>query len=282
MVMAVRRQLTIRDVTAGGDTVIGWCPLPAGARITKVWMDVDLAGASTPFPDAVAYQMHAYVLPCLDPDTLPATPDDMWDKQVPKDAVVGTSMLDLDTGAADTGLVNEYEELQFDDMLGQSTAPDEVFKRNRIITVGSDLSAVLSATTFLPVDRFKVQMSGKKFQTVDVPSVLLFAVGSPNANALDSAWTGADAWMPDSDGQWALLGMPEVMLELAVQRGVGLVTPGTGTIAHDDALETLARFLEQTYFFAAGDIQATNWRSTARFTYMVSLPGRPKFRMTSE
>ncbi len=269
-----RKQLVVRDLAAAeGDEVFAWCPLPAGSTLLGAWLDVFMTATSDLALDQQwQYGIHGNMLPVLDPDTLPSSPDDMWDKQVPKADPIGTDMGDLDTAVADTTIATAWEHYNINELTGQTTAPEEFFKRYRLINPASSKSIVTALNAYRAMDAFRTRIRGKLH--VKVPSIAMLAVSMYPSQSAEAGWTGVDSFMPDSKAKWNLLGMPERSLDKALMYALGLETEGTGTMSSDEALQELFKWTEQVYM-EVGSIIATTSRLVAKVTWQVAFP-RPR------
>ena len=116
-----------RSIPLQKDRVVAAFPLPAGARLHKLWLSQSVIARSMSYIHAVLYGVDGFILPMLDPDT-PITPDTMWNAQVPKDDAVGSDVIDLDTlpAGGDADPVFEPGDPSISDLLQMTTSPTEV------------------------------------------------------------------------------------------------------------------------------------------------------------
>ncbi len=269
-----RKQLVVRDLAAGeSDEIFAWCPLPGGATLLHAWVTFFLTTTSDlTFAQGWQYGMHGNILPVLDPDTLPSSPDDMWDKQVPKADPIGTAMGDLDTGSADTTIPTHWEHYNLQDWMGQSTAPEEIFKRYKILTAASPASLVINTTTYRAMEQGKFELS--KPRKVRVPSIAMLALSGYPSQAAEAGWTGVDAFMPDTQVGWNMLKDPGYVLKKAMLYAQGLESEGTGTMSSDEALAEILQWTEQVYNEGANSLEQAACRIIAKITWKVNF-GRP-------
>ncbi len=267
-----RKQLVIRDLAAGeNDEVFAWCALPGGATLLRAWVSYFLATTTDLLmTQGWQYGMHGNILPVLDPDTLPSSPDDMWDKQVPKADPIGTTMGDLDTGSADTTIPSHWEHYNINNLMGQTTAPEQIFKRHKILTMASPGSVATTATQYRAMESNSFGL--RKARKVRVPSIALLALSSYPTQGAEAGWSGVDAFMPDTKVGWNMLANPKFIMQKAMLYAQGLESEGTGTMSSDEALAEMLQWAEQVYNEAAGSIEQAASRIIAKVTWKVKFP----------
>lgn len=266
------------SITQAGatDGVLFALPLPAGAKVNNVWMEVHIIGAGFQgFETISLYGMHGYVLPVLDPDA-GTTPDAIWDAQVPKDAPMAADALDLDTAAADTRAVLELGDVSIAKLVGITTAPHRVFSRETMISLANKPTGYdRTGNNFVPTDIFRARV--KSNVSVEVPSYYLIGLSSPDTLASASAWP-----VINTDGEWAHLQYMEYALQQAWMSLVGLTETGAES-PYEDAMNLIANYMEVFHEATAGDFAAITWNALGKATFDVTLPGSAdKIQLTAQ
>ncbi len=271
MTRIMARRTTTLDIAANSDSVIMGVPIPPGGRLNNVWGEMSVIGPSdVTVHDALAYMVGGYVLPVLDPDEV-ITYDVIWDEQIPKDQVLATGGFDSDTQTADVDPVNEYGEINAEQLVDfEASDVTEFFHRTKILTIANSLSGITQLTggtpLWLPSDHFKLN-SGKRI-TCPTPMVALIGVSAPN---WDRVTTSPDN--TPTEREWGWLKYVDMTIEQAFVSLLSITEAGAET-PWDDAITFLANMVEAVvYEDTAGDFVSAAWRVIAHATFDISVPG---------
>lgn len=269
----ISKRLLQAIVAPGTDKIIAAFPIPSECTLNSVFIDVQLVRNlfAVEAQHAVAYGITGYVLPILDPDGAP-TYDAIWDAQVPKDVAAGAGSFDLDTAAADATPEFEWGEPDLTEIMGQGSAPLEVFKRRKLITLaGGSVMSDFTANDWLPTDKFTARI--RKPVRVSVPSAFVLGLSSPS---LDVTTTTVLTY--PTEVQLTQMKYLEVTLEQAWMSLVGLTEAGAET-PYEEARTFLAQLLEATVVEeTAAYFLASSWNVMCRSTGDITVPGRKRFK----
>ncbi len=256
------------------DFVIGWCPLPAGSTLNAIHMEVQARATTVGGPNSsTPFGMTGYILAIPDPDDPEVNPNTLWDKVVPKVQELDSSMLDLDTGSADTDGVIGFTEIDLAGIIDVG-GPKRIYEHKQVSTnvSPSSIMDVVSGQYFPAM--YKKGWIRRSYR-VAVPSVVLFAVTSVELpDDLDSFTGVMQEWAPDTAKNWVHLGRMRNTLEKALDYAMG----DAGEIAN---LESVVRFLKQAYMQVDDQVASKAWYVTSQFTYDVTFPDDPTFNNIS-
>lgn len=278
MLRLIRRHLGQYLIESGSDSVIAGVEIPPGGSLNAVHLQVSL-NASSVFTSgnlAAMYGITGYVIPILDPDSAP-TYDAVWDAQVPKDVDEGVNAFDLDTTAADLSPEFEWGEMDITSIIQMSSAPVEVFRRRKLLTVAESMGAMDVATfDWLPIDKFTTTL--KRNVRVNVPSVMLLGFSSPS---LDD--TTATLRTVLSESEWARYMYLGLVVDQSLNQLIGLVEAGAET-PYAESAALVAKLLEPPAYEETADaFTSPSWQVWCKATFDVSVPGyRSKAALTSE
>ncbi len=255
----------IGGVVQNTDKVLFALPLPPHSKLNNVNLDIRVIGTVLSYLDVAGWAVHGYVLPVLDPDS-GITPDAMWDAQIPKDQAATADSLDLDTQTADTEPVVDIGDISVEQIVGMTTAPLQVFSRERFITYADDPSGYdRTAQDFIPTARFRAKI--RRNIRVDVPSYFLIGFSSLNMGNTTVGWP-----VINTDGEWTQLAYMQETLHQAWLALVGLVATGTQE-ASTEAMQLIAPFLEVAQEDVASIFEPLTWRVIGKATYDITLKG---------
>ncbi len=234
----VTRKGSHRLVASGADQVTVGLSIPSESRLTQVWLEQHVIYvADSPVANLVMYGFTGHILPTLDPDT-ETDWDTIWDNQVPKDASFAASAFDHDTAGADATAEFEPGLADPSAVMGMSTAPNEVFRRRKRLSVANRQFAFKDATpdTFLPTDFWTATIN--KTHNIPVDSTLLF--GFSNPDLLSTSATVPDAL---SLVNLTFLRYVDMTLRMAFMELLGAIEAGAET-PWTEAAAGIQRFLE--------------------------------------
>lgn len=266
MIRTFPRQWVQRVIAPAADQVIAAYPIPAGATLNNMWMDIHvLATAAIARTSASMYGIHGYILPVLDPDS-GITPDAMWDTQIPKDAPLTSDSIDVDTVDAVTAPLFEIGETNAESLIEVGVAPHQVFSREEMITFAVNKGGwEHTADDYLPTAHFKAKIS--KSYHAQVPSFLLLAVSNPDTLASAVAYP-----VLNSSAEWAQLKYLGLTLELAMIDLIGLTESGAES-PYEDSLARLSDYLELVFEETAAAFTNPTWRVFCKSSADITVPG---------
>lgn len=259
-------QASQKAVAAATDEIVAAVPMPADSVLNKIWVRQSVIGLAQSVLMAALYGVDAYVIPVLDPDTA-QDPDDMWDKQVPKDDAVGSDVLDLDTGTADTTPVFEPGDPSISRLLDMTTAPRRVLKRRRMLTFADRAAGFEVGTpdTFIPAETWRTVARPRT--RIRVPSWLLLGVSSPGTLLTVTAF---DQVANEKD--WAMMQFLPHTLENMMIQLVGLTEAGAEK-PYEDAATLVSVWLQQFVEETAGSFVAQTWTVFTELTASLTING---------
>lgn len=252
---------------ANTDKVLFAQPLPTGAVLNNVWLNISLiSDALIGRKVASMYGMHAYVIPLLDPDS-GILPDVMWDNQVPKDKALSEDMLDLDqVDTTDTTPIVEPGIINVEGMLNVQEQPEMVFSREKIVTWADQKGGYdRTADDYAPTDKVVAKLN--RAIHVKYPSYFMLAISSPVTTFTSTAWK-----IMNEDSEWTQLQYMEYTLEDAWKAIVGL-TEAADDDPYVDAMENIGEYLEVFHEETAGAWNQTTWRVFGKASFDITLPG---------
>jgi len=271
-----RRSIVGRDVPAGEDMVLGFCPIPAGGRLVRTWGRLHMIGPEgLDFVSVAGFGFSGQVLPILDPDTTMFV-DNVWDQIVTKavDPTVAAATVgaEFDWDDNDTRPELEPGELDIHRVLGLFRDPQEFLDprfelvswasgRQGGFNVGSNPDAYIPSV-------FKTFRSNRAIE-VDVPSYAMVGVSSPSMD--DSVTTETTISSP---GEWAILENIDSALEDLWKIQTGLIESGAESPYAEitTLLEDLIAppmFTESTSYFVG-----VTWKAVLECTWEIELQGR--------
>lgn len=256
-------------IASGEDEVIAVFPIPANAILKNVWIDfgIVMSGRITTIQCGL-YSLYGYIIPLKDPDTasLSAT---LWDTMVPKDTAVGASVMDMDTTDVDPDPVVELGDINVAQILGMSSAPTRVFRRQKLVHFPKSPTAYnITATDFQPVDGFTTVI--KRDYRVEVPSLLMFGVGAP-----DTLATNMNHFEPQTTGEWAQLSWFDMTLEQMAMQAVGLTEAATDA-PYEEAAALVGNYLEWAHEKTPHSFAPAGWTAFTNMSAEIMLPGKPR------
>lgn len=254
--MFARRMSQVR-AGPGNDTVMFGVSLPSDTVVHDIRVKVqvmDIAFKAQLI--AAVYAVEGWILPVLDPDAA-ASHDTIWDALVPKDT--DTDTLDLDTGASDTSPFSEPGEADFTTIMDVGLRPQRLYHRQRLLSMATRGVVVTRdpSTPFdfewVPMDSFVVHI-GRRLR-VRQPSVLIFAVGSPD---MDDTNITPETVL--AEAQWVQMKYIRHVLDRALLHQMGVVESGAET-PWEEASALLRVILEPNPLEQnAGMFGATTWQ----------------------
>lgn len=277
MIKTYPKRFNHQSVVAGSDEVVLYMPIPGGSVFRNLWVACKLTGGSTTQSHEVFYAMHGYVVPMVDISAV-VTPDQMWDNQIPKESLMGSDIVDFDPTTGDTAPVFELGDISAEKLIGQTSAPERVFRRVRPLGLVDCLGTFDKAgSSYLPYDGFRTQVSLN--MRVEVPSVFLLGLSSPDT--LNTVIPG-NSWFPNDEEEWTQLRYLEVVLEQAWMQMSGLTETGAET-PWEDAATMLGFYMEQAIEDVAGNFAATTWNCFTNASFEIDLQGRrTNFSLTAQ
>lgn len=226
--MYARRRNQI-DTAAGQDDVLFGISVPGESVVNNIRCDVHLVGKNSfTQGESAWYGVEGWILPIMDPDTT-ANYNVTWDRLVPKDT---DGNMDLDTGAQDQSSFFEPGESDWSQLLDIGLRPRRVYQRLRLLSYATAPKphTESDAVKWTPTDAFRVQVARRLY--VKQPSVLLFAVGSPN---VDDVTTTQEQHLEEDE--WGRVAYAEHMVEQAQMDLLGLTDGGTSIASATDLIQ---------------------------------------------
>lgn len=272
-VLIHRTTLVERSTAADTDECIGWCAIPSGGVFRGATLRGSVMGVeSTSTLGAIVYGLSGYVLPVLDPDTIQATPDLLWDLQVPKDSAILENTLDYDnlTTAVTTPDVTPGE-IDLEQLVDSGNRPVQLFKTERMVTFAQSPTGFIAGTpdAYFPTDLFAFRV--KRQVRVRGPSVVLFALSAPTPG-VPSIFTGdTSSWAPRTNDEWYMLRF----IGDALERGA-VFLHGASTTEDEPweaSMELAGRMMEQTFEDTTGAFLAGTKQSFTKINYTIEVPG---------
>lgn len=285
-----RKQLTVKNHTiiadqatdeVSKDTVLGWCPMPAGSTLLGIWMNIQAVSSTDLAADqATPISLNGFMVPYTDPDSAIADPDQLWDVVVPKVQERDASMVDLDlVTTADTEAAEGYTEIRFDKMMDLQ-GPVELYRDQKIITIQSPGSFIPGGAS-TAVYRAAFTRRGKIEKNVNtpVPAVAMIALGTVELPDDLNLYTGAlTQWAPLNEEDWMRLTWPQLALRNAFEVAA-LAEADAGEPAA--ALDQFTRWLKYTQMDLDDYIESRAWIIISQFTFDVLFPEEPDFSQVS-
>lgn len=267
------RQLLQRKVPVDQDETIGFVPLPTGAKLNNIWMDVSVMSDSVKsYKNPLFYGISGQVLEIQDPDTAD-TLNDIWDQQVSKDTSRQGATLDLDLNTATGGseipiavAQPEYEPGYFnlEEVLQTDNRGNiEVFKRRKMLTFAKNPTGFnAAASTWIPTDHFQTHLRGGP--RVEAMSYLIFGFSNP---AMDNRATAEPVTISELD--WFILQFLDMFLQEMVKDLVGLTTGAGG-----QSVSAITDFLEYASIEPDDDLLGSaTFQVISKMTFDVTMPG---------
>ena len=277
--MRIFRKTTMeRTIPNGQDEVVGHVAIPAGGKLNNVWGEVSIHGGAVSYNHSVSYAFRGYLCELGDWDQA-NTVDALWDALVPKDVdisgVAGTEQLDMERRDTDIAPIGQIGKVQLESLLNIPGPAEKVFTGDGIMTLAKS-AGVHDGTglNYIPTTYIPVRI--KKRYAVRSHSYLMFGVSK-----LDIPGQTSTIPVVIDDHEWFMLMYLEYVLEQAWPQIVGLTELGA-----ESPFSDLAAFLEElvepeAVYETAGYNNSTALVAVAKFTYDISVPGRPKFNQIS-
>jgi len=266
------KQIIQKEVEDNTDRVVGFVPLPTGAKLNNCWIDMRIIGdASRAVKEAGFYGVKGMVIAVDDPDAI-ITLDTLWDNQVSKDLSTSGSpgTVDLDETSSSTEPEWEPGFVDLEELMGTGNvgANLEIFRREKMITFAeSPVGYNASNGTYIPVDFFRTHIKGGP--RVDAMSMALLGFSSP---AMDNRDTN-EATLP-GEQQWFVYQFLDTYLEDMFKALVGINPSGASYLA---TATTVMEFLEHATFEPDDDQLVSNhWQVYSKVTWDVTMPGMEK------
>lgn len=266
MIRMFPRRRSQVSVPVGEDKVLFGVSLPSESRLNGLTAEVHIGAANVIAATvALMYGIEGYILPVLDPDS-GATLDTLWDTLVPKDDDVDT--IDLDTAGSDTQSMFEPGESSMAEVMNVGLQPERIYSRQALRTFanGALRQEEGGVLEWALADVLKLRISKNYF--IEQPSVVLFAVGSPDL--LDT-----DINVPTilAENEWPRVKFMETVLEQALMKLMGLVE-STAETPWEEAAALLRKFLEpDVHEIGAGSWGASVLNVFSNATFDVSVVG---------
>ena len=254
-----------RDITQASDEVIAAYPLPAGTRVNNLWLNIHIVSGQVSFNSVAFYAIHGYIVPVPDPDNN-LSPDDLWDRMIPKDEPSGSDVLDLDSSTADTAPVFELGDMNLTKLMGMSMAPQKLFTRQTMLSGASgvvDQDRSAGNCRFVDVVRAQV----KSNYEVEIPSYLLIGFSSPDTLATSTGFP-----VINTDAEWSQLQYLEYTLEDTLKHLTGLTEAGAET-PYEDAMTMLQQIMEVVFEESAGRMAPVQYQVGATSSIDMSVQG---------
>lgn len=257
MLRMFARRMSHVLVSGNADQVLFGVSLPSESLVHDVRVKVKMVGTSKTREqfNCLMYGVEGWILPVHDPDS-GSTYEALWDSLVPKDSAVET--LDLDTGAADVTPFYEPGEVDLSDLFDVGLRPERLYHRHKMLTIGNGAVFMYqdNQTPFnllwVAGDEFVIQI--RRRLAVRKPSVLVFAMASPNLNATTAV---VDAIL--GEAEWGQVKYMSHILERAMLHVLGVVESGAET-PWEEATALLVKQLDpDLYEETAGRFQSENF-----------------------
>lgn len=196
-----------RAPSGGADSCFAWAAIPQGGRFLGATVVGTVMGSeSTSTLGAMVFGLSGYAVPVLDPDTIQASPDAMWDLQVPKDEDVAEDALDFDYRTTSDSTPNmTIGEPNLNIMIGAQVGAKKLFRMERVVTFADSPTGFIAGTPDAYFPTAQVSFRVKVHVSADVPTMVLFAHSAPTPG-IGSIFTGNLAsWAPRTADEWLKL-----------------------------------------------------------------------------
>ncbi len=252
----------------GKDIVISAWAVPGDSTINNIWLNCHTVGLAQNIFEPMLFGIDGYILPLEDPDSIP-TPDQLWDRMVPKESTTGTYDIDTATGQGDVSAF-ELDDLNYSELLdglGEVWQSHFLEYRKQVTFASSPTGYDHAAQTYSPTHVYSKHV--KANMHVRVPSWVLIGYSTPDtASATRTAWSA-----PSNEEGWYFLKYIEEAMRYAIPALLGLTSEGTGTHPFDEALTGLEDFLVQVIEDTAGRWDNITARLTVQSRMDVTVPG---------
>ncbi len=261
----ISRRIFQRNVTAGGDSVMGGVWLPGGTVVNSVRGRISLSASTERLlAQAVGYGIEGWILPVSDPDSV-ATMEAMWDALVPKDTML--SALDLDTAAADANPFYEPGATVWEKILDVGLRPRRIFHRHEIMTVSTNAMFIRQdvETPFTEhwFPKAVVNVDLNLRMRVNGPSLIVFACAAPDFAETNSTTPIAGLTEPE----WLQIKFIDHVVERAMMSLLGLTEAGA-TTPWAEAVALLRTHLDPQILEAdAGAFQGASWFTVGELVF---------------
>ena len=252
------RRIFFTSVVNGADGVVFGVWLPARTRVHGISGFIGLEGATV--QTSLTYNMagiEGWVLPISDPDQSDSMAI-IWDKLVPKDT--GANTMDLDSATADGAPFYEPGETIWEGFFPIGANPKRLFYRELMFGIGYNSVLVNQdpetpfGMQFIPGIRQKI---GTKPFSVSEPSLLVFAVASPDTTQTSSS----AAILALAEEKWGQLQYIDHVMERAMLSLLGLTEAGAET-PWNEATLLLRDYIDPVvYETVAGALAPLTWRT---------------------
>lgn len=271
----ISRQIIQKAVAANTDRVVGFLPMPDGAKLNNAWIDMHVvASAGWSYKYVFHYGVQGMVIQVLNPDST-MTWEAVWDEQASKDSEYGHSTAfdsaDMDTELTPSEIEYEPGLVDVNEMIGVDQSQNvELFKRRKTISFASSPIGwdPASGGTYVPVDHWQTRLKGGP--TARGASVAIIGFTSP---AMDVKNTVAATETMPSENEWLIFQFIDVFLEDMFKYLIGS-GPGSATDPYQDAQFAITNLLEASTWEPDNDnLQAGTMEVTSEVTWDVTMPG---------
>lgn len=267
--MLIQRASKI-TVDSAADQVLMGVSIPSGSTISEIRFKGSMVGGTILTTSQImGYALEAWILPVLDPDAASAY-DTLFDNLVPKDT--DSSVLDLDTAAADVTNFWEPGEMAPSMLVELGIQPERLYHRHRFLDMATgaiaymDNAAPPTALDWQPGDRFA--FSRPKRYRVRQPSVFVIAATSP---AGDDTVTTPGVSLAESS--WFQIKYVDHLIERLMVSMFGLVETGAET-PWEEALQVLQLHIDPNFHEeTGGQLVTQNYELLGEMTLKMDVPG---------
>ena len=268
----VANRIYQRQTVAGTDGVFAGIYLPQGTRVSGVRGYANLEASTIQTTGKVGmFSIEGWVMHVQNVDDA-IDMDSEWDTHVPKDTPL--DLIDLAHGGPDPANFWEPGEIDWTTVFGIGNIPERLFQARRLCSFGiNSLSTNRDPESpfgyeFLAGTR--VPLSINRPFMVDEPSLMAFALSSPNT-------TSTSSLAPLSslvEAEWGQLQYIDHVLERAMLAALGVVEVGAET-PWNEAADLLRKHLDPEMLETqSGYFEPLTWRVTGEMQINHSVMGQ--------